>query len=91
MNTHANGEETMVRGRRSGRGGRKSGRGGAHWRRGACCRVGGVGNNQSGLPPVRHSRRKMTTGKSRGPASQAGAAGMLLVQEGRGDEVLLLA
>jgi hypothetical protein len=51
----------------------------------------GWGNNQSGLPPVRHSRRKMTTGKSRGPASQAGAAVMLLVQEGRGDEVLLLA
>jgi hypothetical protein len=30
-------------------------------------------------------------GKSRGPASPAGAAGRLLVQEGHGDEALLLA
>jgi hypothetical protein len=30
-------------------------------------------------------------GKSRGPASLAGAVGRLLVQEGRRDEVLLLA
>jgi hypothetical protein len=33
----------------------------------------------------------MTTGKSHAPASLAGAAGMLLVQEGRGDEALFLA
>jgi hypothetical protein len=51
----------------------------------------GWGNNWSGLPPVRRSRRKMMAGKSRGPASLAGSAGMLLVQVGRGDEALLLA
>jgi hypothetical protein len=33
----------------------------------------------------------MTTGKSRGLALPVGAAGMLLVQEECGDEVLLLA
>jgi hypothetical protein len=33
----------------------------------------------------------MTVGKSRGPASPADVVGMLLVQEGRGDEALLLA
>jgi hypothetical protein len=36
-------EEAPVRGRASGRGGRRCGRGGALWRRGACCRVGGLG------------------------------------------------
>jgi hypothetical protein len=40
---------------------------------------------------VRHSQRKTTAGKSRGLASLAGAVGRLLVQEGRGDEELLLA
>jgi hypothetical protein len=50
----------------------------------------GWGNKWRRLPPVRCSWRKMTVGKSRGPASLAGAAGRLLVQEGRGDEALLL-
>jgi hypothetical protein len=49
------------------------------------------GNNRSELPPVRRSWRKTMAGKSRGPASLAGAAGRLLVQVGRGDEALLLA
>jgi hypothetical protein len=37
----------------------------------------GWGNNQSGQSPVRHSRRKMMTGKCRGPAFDA--AGKVLV------------
>jgi hypothetical protein len=48
-------------------------------------------NKRRRLPPARCSRRKTTTGKSRGPASLAGTAGRLLVQEGHGDEALLLA
>jgi hypothetical protein len=51
----------------------------------------GWGNNQSGLPPVTRTQRKMTAGTSRGPASLASAAGKFLVMEGRGDELLLLA
>jgi hypothetical protein len=51
----------------------------------------GWGNNQSGLPPVRRSQRKMTAGKSCGPALLSGAVGRLLVQEGHSDEALLLA
>jgi hypothetical protein len=51
----------------------------------------GWGNNQSGLPPMRRSQRKMTVGKSCGPALLSGTVGRLLVQEGRGDEALLLA
>jgi hypothetical protein len=39
----ADGEETPVRGQRSGRGGWRNGRGGAPWQHGACCGVGGVG------------------------------------------------
>jgi hypothetical protein len=39
----------------------------------------GWGNNWRRLPPTRCSRRKMTAGKSRGPASLAGASGRLLV------------
>jgi hypothetical protein len=39
----ADGEETLVRGRRSGLGGRRRGRGGAPWHRGGCSGVGGVG------------------------------------------------
>jgi hypothetical protein len=50
----------------------------------------GWGNKRRRLPPMRCSQRKMTAGKSHGPASLAGAAGGLLVQEGRGDEALLL-
>jgi hypothetical protein len=48
--------------------------------------LAGWGNNRSGLSPVRCSWRKMTTGKSRGSALLAGAAGRLLAQEERGDE-----
>jgi hypothetical protein len=51
----------------------------------------GRGNDQSGLPSVRRSRRKMAVGKSRGLASLAGVVGRLLAQEGRRDEALLLA
>jgi hypothetical protein len=51
----------------------------------------GWGNKRRRLLPARCSRRKMTTGKSCGPASLAGTTGRLLVQEGRGDEALLLA
>jgi hypothetical protein len=51
----------------------------------------GWGNNQSGPPPARRSRRKTTAGKSRGPASLACTAGRLLLEEGHGDEALLLA
>jgi hypothetical protein len=51
----------------------------------------GSGDNRSKMPLVRHSRRKTTAGKSCGPASLAGAAGRLLVQEGHCDEALLLA
>jgi hypothetical protein len=51
----------------------------------------GWGNNRRGLPLMRCSRKKMTTWKSRGPASLAGAAARLLVQEGHGDEALILA
>jgi hypothetical protein len=39
----ADGEETPVRGRGSGRGGRRGGRGGPPWRHGAPCEVDGVG------------------------------------------------
>jgi hypothetical protein len=39
----ADGEETPVRGRASGRGGRRGGRGGPPWRRGAPCEVDEVG------------------------------------------------
>jgi hypothetical protein len=49
------------------------------------------GNKQRRLPLVWRSWRKTMTGKSRGPASPAGTAGRLSVQEGRGDEALLLA
>jgi hypothetical protein len=49
------------------------------------------GNNQRRLPPAWCSRRKTTAGKSHGPTSLAGVAGRLLVQEGHGDEALLLA
>jgi hypothetical protein len=84
-------EETLVTGRRSGRGGRRSGQGGAPWRRGACCGVGGVGINRSGHPLVRYSQRKTAVGKSRGPASLAVAVGRLLAHEGHRDEALLLA
>jgi hypothetical protein len=76
---HTNGEETSVRGRSSGRGGRRIGWGGAPWWHRACCRVGGWGNDQSRLPPARHSRMKMMAGKSRGSALLAGTAGRLLV------------
>jgi hypothetical protein len=40
---------------------------------------------------VRRSQRKTAVGKSRGPASLAGAVGRLLAQEGGRDEALLLA
>jgi hypothetical protein len=50
----------------------------------------GWGNKRRTLPPVRCSWRNKTTGKSRGSASLEGAAGRLLVSEGRGDEALLL-
>jgi hypothetical protein len=49
----------------------------------------GWGKERRMLPSVRCSQRK-TMGKSRGPASLAGAMGRLLVQEGCGDEALLL-
>jgi hypothetical protein len=51
----------------------------------------GWGNDWSGLPLARRSRRKTVVGKSRGPASLAGTAGRLLAQEGHKDEALLLA
>jgi hypothetical protein len=51
----------------------------------------GWGNNRRGLPLARCSQRKTTAGKSHGPASLAGAAGRLSVQEGHGDEAFLLA
>jgi hypothetical protein len=49
----------------------------------------GWGNNRRRLPPLRCSRWKMTTGESHFPASLAGAAGRLLVQEGRGNGALV--
>jgi hypothetical protein len=49
----------------------------------------GWGNNRRRLPPVRCSQRKTMAGESLCPASLAGTAGRLLVQEGRGDEALL--
>jgi hypothetical protein len=50
----------------------------------------GCKNTWRRLPPVRCSGRKTMAGKSRGPALLASAAGRLLVQEGRGDDALLL-
>jgi hypothetical protein len=67
-----------VRGRRSGRGGMDLAAGSVGW-----------GNNRRRLPPPRCSRWKMTTGESHCPTSLAGVAGRLLVQEGRGDGVLM--
>jgi hypothetical protein len=60
---------------------------------GAELAAGSVGSrdNWSRMPLVRHSWRKTTARKSRGPASLADAAGRLLVQEGHCDEALLLA
>jgi hypothetical protein len=51
----------------------------------------GWGNDWSRLPLAMHSWRKTAAGKSHGLASLAGAAGRFLAQEGRRDEVLLLA
>jgi hypothetical protein len=51
----------------------------------------GWGNNGSGLLLTRRSQRKTMVGKSHRPASLVGTAGMLLVQEGHGDEAPLLA
>jgi hypothetical protein len=49
------------------------------------------GDKRRRLPPMRCLWKKMTVGKSRGPASLADVVGRLLVQEGRRDEALLLA
>jgi hypothetical protein len=48
------------------------------------------GNKPRRLSSGRCSRRKTTVGMSCGPASLAGAAGRLSVQEGRGDEAFLV-
>jgi hypothetical protein len=52
--------------------------------------LAGWGENQRRLPSVRCSWRKMTAKESQCLASLSGVAGMLLVQEGRGDGALLL-
>jgi hypothetical protein len=49
----------------------------------------GWGNDRSGLPPARCSQKKTVVGKSRGPTSQVGTVGRLLVQEGHRNEALL--
>jgi hypothetical protein len=51
----------------------------------------GWGNNRRRLPLARCSWRKMTAGESCCLSSLGGAAGRLLVQEGRSDRALLLA
>jgi hypothetical protein len=50
----------------------------------------GWGNKRRWLLLVRCSWRRMMAGKTRGPASLAGAAGMLLLLERCDDEALLL-
>jgi hypothetical protein len=50
----------------------------------------GLGNNQRRLPPVGCSRRKMTAGELRCPASLTGAVGRFSAQEGCGDGVPIL-
>jgi hypothetical protein len=52
--------------------------------------LAGLGNNRRRLLPTGCLRRKMTAGESRCPASLVGTAGRFLVQEGHGDEALLL-
>jgi hypothetical protein len=85
------GKETLVRGWRSGRGGQRSGRGGAPGWRGACCWVSGVREQLEWAAAGEAIMEEDDGGEIPWPASLAGAAGRLLVQEGRGNEALLLA
>jgi hypothetical protein len=85
------GEETLVRGRRSDRGGRRSGCGGAPWLHRACCEVGGVGEQSEWVVASEALVEEDNNGEIPWPGFAGQRCGQALGAGGHGDEAFLLA